>query len=173
MGFLSRHDDAIDYCVERRAITALDPQKVPGSCIIRLFTVIARNIHHTSQLRRNLLQRHSRSHCIPGGHHALTCFSGFLTNGAPRIMGSKLPEAFPVNGMAARHFMRCTPRTKEELLADRTVGLVFATLAVVVRVQAFVDAHATIVAMLEVLRPTDTAKSTILAMVGFFIVCHP
>jgi hypothetical protein len=173
MSFFSGHDDAIDYSVERRAITALNPKKVPSARIIRLFTVVAGNIYHPSQLRRHLLQCHARRHRIPSWHHALFSFRGFLTNRASGVMGRKLSEALPVNGVAARHLMRGTPRTKEKLLANWAVGFVFSTLAVVIGIQAFVDAHATIVTMLEILCTTNTAKPAIRTVIWLFVVCHP
>jgi len=42
-----------------------------------------------------------------------------------------------------------------------------------VGVKTSVDAHATIVAVLEILGTTYTAKSTIRTMIGSFIVVHP
>jgi len=45
--FLSRQYDPIHYGIERRAIPALNSQKVPSSGIIRLFTIIARNIDNS------------------------------------------------------------------------------------------------------------------------------
>jgi hypothetical protein len=132
MGFLSGHNDSIDYGVERRAVTALNTEKMPGSRIVRLFAVVASNVHHACQLRRYGLKCHTCRHGIPCWHHAFTRFRSFLTNGTPGIMSSKLPKALPVNGMAARHFMRSTPRTEKKLLTNWTVGLVFSTLAIVV-----------------------------------------
>lgn len=78
-----------------------------------------------------------------------------------------------MNGMTAGHFMRRTSGTEQEFLTDRTVGFVLSAFAVVVGVQAFVDAHSTVVAMLEIFSASDTTKPTILAMIGLFIVGHP
>ena len=71
------------------------------------------------------------------------------------------------------HFVRCTTRTKEELLANRAVGLIFATLAVVVRVQALINAHPAVMAVLKVLRASYTTEAAVVTMVWLFVIGHP
>jgi hypothetical protein len=61
----------------------------------------------------------------------------------------------------ARHFV---------FLAHWTVGLILPTLAVVIRIKAFVDAHSTIMAVLEILGSTNAAEATVTTMIGFFVI---
>jgi hypothetical protein len=58
-------------------------------------------------------------------------------------------------------------------LAHGAVGFVLSTLAVVIVVEAPVDAHSTVMAMLKILRSTNPTESAIFAMIRFFIVRHP
>ena len=69
--------------------------------------------------------------------------------------------------------MGSTPRTKEKLLADGTVGFVLSTFAVVIGVETSVNAHSTVVTVFEILGTTDMAKAAVGAMVGSFVVGHP
>jgi nucleoside diphosphate kinase len=78
-----------------------------------------------------------------------------------------------MNGMSTWHFMRSAPGGKEIFLTDGTIGLVLPSLAVVIVVEGNVNAHATIVAVLEILGTTDATKATIGTMVGAFFVGHP
>jgi hypothetical protein len=88
-------------------------------------------------------------------------------------MGRQLPEALPMNRMAAGHFVRSATGTEKEFLTNRAVGLILSTFAVVVQVQALINTHATIVTVSKILAPTDATKATVLTMVWLFIVCHP
>ncbi len=78
-----------------------------------------------------------------------------------------------MNGMAAGHFVGGTPGAKKKFLADRTVGFVLSALAIVVVVKRSVDAHSTIVAVLEVFRPAYSTKAAVWAVIGLFVVPHP
>jgi hypothetical protein len=53
MGFFPTHNDALDDSVKAGTIVALDSKKVPCSTMIVLFTIIALNVDHTTQLGRN------------------------------------------------------------------------------------------------------------------------
>ena len=75
--------------------------------------------------------------------------------------------------MTARHFMRGTSGTKEEFLTHGTVGFIFSTFAIVICVESSVNAHATIMTVLKILGTANTTKTTIGAMVGPFVICHP
>jgi hypothetical protein len=88
-------------------------------------------------------------------------------------MSSKLSEAFPVNCMATWHFMRSTPGTKKKFLTNGTVGLVLSALAIMIRIQALINAHSAIMAVLEIFRTANAAKSAVWTVIWFFIVCHP
>jgi hypothetical protein len=78
-----------------------------------------------------------------------------------------------MNGMTTRHLVGSTSRAKEKFLADRAIGFVLSTLAVVVVIQAFVDTHSAIMTMLEILSTTDTAEPTVCAMIRLLIGRHP
>lgn len=78
-----------------------------------------------------------------------------------------------MNGMTAGHFMGGASRAEKKFLTDGTIRFVFSALAVVVGVQAFVDTHSAIMAMLEILCTTDTTKPTVCAMIRLLIGRHP
>lgn len=161
VGFLSAHNDTIHNCVKRRAVAALYTQKMPGPGVFRLLAIDARNVHDSSQLRGYGLQRHTCRHCVPSRHHSLFRLCCLLTNRTTRVVRCQLAETLPVNGVPARHFVRSTARTKQELLADGTVRLVLAALAIVVFVKTFVDAHAAVMTMAKVLGSSHSAESTV------------
>lgn len=58
-------------------------------------------------------------------------------------------------------------------MAHGTVGFVLSTLTVVIVVQTSINAHSAVVAVLKILRPTNPAKATVIAMIGLFVVVHP
>jgi hypothetical protein len=80
-------------------------------------------------------------------------------------VNGQLPEALPMNGVSTGEFMTWLSGRKEILLTDWTVGLVLASLAVVVLIEFFVDAHSAVMAMLVVFSTTDTTKTTIVTVV--------
>jgi hypothetical protein len=88
-------------------------------------------------------------------------------------MSRQLPKALPVDGVSTRHFVRSTSGTKEEFLANRAVGFVLATFAIVIGVKAFVNTHSTVMTVLKVFSPTNAAKTTITTVIWFFVVGHP
>lgn len=69
--------------------------------------------------------------------------------------------------------MRGTPGTKQKLLTDWTVGLVFPAFAVVIVIQTLVDAHSAVVTMLKVFGTTNSTEPTVLTVIWFFLVGHP
>lgn len=83
MCIFPRQDQSVHYCIERRAMVALDSQKVPRSILLSLFAIVARNVDHPSQLGRHRLQGHSCRHGIPGGHHAVSGFRRLFADRAP------------------------------------------------------------------------------------------
>jgi hypothetical protein len=89
------------------------------------------------------------------------------------IMRRQLPKAIPMYRMPTRHFMRRTSRAKEILLTDRAVASVLARLAVVIVIKVLVNAHATFVTVLKVVRATNPTKSTVRTVIGSFFVGHP
>ena len=58
-------------------------------------------------------------------------------------------------------------------MTDRTVGFVLSTLAIVVGVQALVDTHSAVMAVLEIFSAAHPTKAAVCAMVWFFVICHP
>ena len=88
-------------------------------------------------------------------------------------MSRQLSETFPVNRMPTGHFVRGASRAEEKFLTDWTIGFVLSTLAIVICVETSVNAHATVVAMLEIFSSSHPAESTVRAMVGPFIIGHP
>jgi hypothetical protein len=85
----------------------------------------------------------------------------------------QLTKAFPVNRVPTGHFVRRTATAKEVFLAHGAVALILARLAIVIAEQALVNAHSTVVAMLEVIFSTDAAKATVFAVIGILFVRHP
>ena len=75
--------------------------------------------------------------------------------------------------MAAGHLMRGRPGAEQILLANGAIGHVLARLAVVIVEEEGVDAHATVMTVLEVLSATDSAKTTVGAMVRLLLGRHP
>jgi hypothetical protein len=85
----------------------------------------------------------------------------------------ELAETLPVNGVATGHFVGGSPTAEQVFLTDGAVAPVLARLAIVILVQGHVDAHATLVAVLEIVPTTDAAKTTVMTMVGLFVGTHP
>ena len=112
-------------------------------------------------------------HGIPRRHHTFLRLGRLFTNGTPRIVSRQLTKAVPMNRMSAGHFVTCRTRREQVFLADGTVCLVLAVLAVVVVVECTINAHATVVTVLEVFGPTDAAKATVGAMVRTLFIRHP
>ena len=75
--------------------------------------------------------------------------------------------------MAAGHLMRGRPGAEQILLANGAIGHVLARLAVVIVEEEGVDAHATVMTVLEVLPATDSAEATVGAMVRLLQSRHP
>jgi hypothetical protein len=146
---------------------------VPSPGVLGLFAIIARYVHYPGQIRRNRLEGHSRRHGIPRGHHPLPCLGSLLADGTSGVVGRQLSEAVPMYGVAAGHLMGGAPRTEQEFLTHWAVRLVLAALAVVIEVQALVDAHATIVTVPKVLRPAHATESAVTAVVRLLVVRHP
>ena len=106
------------------------------------------------------------SHGVPGGHHAFASFGRLFTNGTAGIVRRQLTETVPVNGVSTRHFVRGPAGTEQILLTDRTIAPVLAGLAIVRFVQTLVNAHATLMAVFEIILTTDATKATVGAVVG-------
>ena len=81
-------------------------------------------------------------------------------------MRRQLTETVPVNGVSTRHFVRGPAGTEQILLTDRTIAPVLAGLAIVRFVQTLVNAHATLMAVFEIILTTDATKATVGAVVG-------
>ena len=159
--------------IERRALHALDAKEVPPAVPIALLTVIAGNGNDPGQIRRDRLQGDAHGHCLPCRGHLLVRFSSLLTYGAASVERRELSETVPVDGMAAGHLVGGRAGAKEVLLANGTVGHVLARLAVVIVEEEGVNAHATVMTVLEVLPATDSAEATVGAMVRLLLGRHP
>lgn len=173
IGFLPRHDDPIHDGVEGRTVSTLDSQKVPGPGIVLLLTIVAGNVDHTAELGWDGLKGHSCRHGVPGGHHALAGLGRLFADRTAGVVGGQLTETLPVNGVTTGHLVGGTSRTEEELLTDGTVGFVLSRFAIVVGVETAVDAHATVVTVLEIFGSPHPAESTVSTMVRPFVVGHP
>jgi hypothetical protein len=154
-------------------VTALHPQKVPGSTIFVAFTVVARHSDNSRQLRGYGLHGYARRHSVPRWHHAFPRLGRFLTHGTTTVVRSKLPETVPMNRVPTGHFVRGTPGIKEIFLTDRAVAPVLAGLAIVIAVETAVNAHTTFVAVLKVFLSAHAAKAAVGTMVGTFVGRHP
>mmetsp|Transcript_10216 Transcript_10216/g.21299 ORF Transcript_10216/g.21299 Transcript_10216/m.21299 type:complete len:294 (+) Transcript_10216:281-1162(+) len=146
---------------------------MPSPGVLRFCAIDAGNVNNPGEFWRNGLQANPSCHGIPCRHHSFLRFCRLFANGTPRVVGRQLSEAFPVNGVTAGHFVGGTPGRKEKLLADRTVGFVLSALAIVVVVKRSIDAHSTIVAVLEVFSTAYSTKATVWAVIGLFIIPHP
>ena len=78
-----------------------------------------------------------------------------------------------MNSVSTRHFVRRGTATEKKLLTNGAVGLVLATLAIVLIVERLVNTHATVVAMLKVFGAPNTAETTFGAMIRLVFVGHP
>lgn len=58
-------------------------------------------------------------------------------------------------------------------MTDWTIGFVFSGFAVVVGIETAIDAHATIMTVLEIFGSPHTTESTIRTVIRPFIVGHP
>lgn len=154
-------------------MVALHSQKVPGPTVVVAFAVVADHGHDTGQFRRHRLHRDSRRHGVPRRHHALSRLRRFLADGAAAVVRRQLSEAVPVNGVPAGHFVRGPTRIEQVLLTDGTVGPVLAGLAIVIRVETAIDAHAAFVAVRKVFLPAHAAKAAVGTVVGPLFVRHP
>jgi hypothetical protein len=151
-------------------VLALNSQKVPGSSIIRPFTVVTGHVHHPTELGWYRLQGDSVRHGGPRGHHPLPCLGRLFADGTATVVRRQVTKAFPVNRVPAGHFVRRTATAKEVFLAHGAVALILARLAIMIVKQAFVNAHATVVTVLKVIFATDAAKATVFAVIGILVV---
>jgi hypothetical protein len=75
--------------------------------------------------------------------------------------------------MSTRHFMTGISRTKQVFLTNRTIAHILASFAVVIVKQKCINAHAAVVAMLEIFAPTHSTKAAVFTMVGSLAGGHP
>jgi hypothetical protein len=173
MSFFPTHNDAIHNRVETGTVSALHSKEMPCSSMVILLAIIASNIDNTTQFGWHWLQGNACCHGIPGRHHAFLRLGRLFTDRTTRVVRCKLTEAVPVNRMTAWHFVTGRTGGKEVFLTDGTIGLVLAHLAVVIVVEGAINAHAAIMAVLEILGTTDAAKTAVFAMVRTFLIGHP
>ena len=159
--------------VERRAGAALHSEEVPRAIVFGPLAVVADDGHGLRQVGGNGLQFDAHGHGIPRRLHPLVRFGRLLADGAAGIVGGQLAEAVPVDGVAAGHLVRGRAGAEEVLLADGAVLHVLADLAVVLGEEGGVDAHAAVVAVAEVLGPTDSAEAALGTVVGTLLGRHP
>lgn len=170
---LSLHHNPVHNRVKGRTVLALHAQKVPRAPLFAPLAVVAGHGHDARQLRRHRLQGDARRDGGPRGHHALGRFGRLLADGAAAVVRGQLAEALPVDGVAAGHFVRGAAAVEQKLLADGAVRPVLARLAVVVREQGPVDAHAALGAVRKALAAADAAKAALVAVVRPLLVRHP
>ena len=171
--FPSHHGRSFDSGVEARTLETLDSQKVPTPVVVTFFTVVAYNSHNTRHFRWDRLECNTHGHGGPGRGHLFVRLGRLFAYRTACVKGGEFAEAVPMNGVAAGHFVTGAAGRKEIFLTNRTVGHVFASLAIVIVKQQCVDAHATVVAVTKVAAATDAAETTVLAVVGVLLGGHP
>ena len=167
------HGNPFHDGVERRAGAALHSEEVPRAIVVGPLAVVADDGHGLGQVGGDGLQLDAHGHGIPRRLHPLVRFGRLLADGAAGIVGGQLAKAVPVDGVAAGHLVRGRAGAEEVLLADGAVGHVLAGLAVVIVEEEGVDAHAAIVAVLEVLPASDAAEAAVGTVVGLLLGRHP
>lgn len=172
-GLVSDQLRHVNRGIERRALHALDAKEVPPAVPIALLTVIAGNGNDPGQIRRDGLQGDAHGHGLPSRGHLFVRFSSLLAYGAASVERRELSEAVPVDGMATGHLVRGRTGAEQILLTNGAVGHVLARLAVVIIEKEGIDTHSTVMAVLEVLSPTDSAEATVGAVVGLLLGRHP
>ena len=146
---------------------------MPPAVPIALLAVVAGDGNDPGQVGGDGLEGDAHGHGLPGRGHLIVGFGRLLADGTAGVERGELSEAVPVDGVAAGHLVRGRAGAEEVLLADGAVGHVLAGLAVVIVEEEGVDAHAAIVAMLEVLPASDAAKAAVGAVVGLLLGRHP
>jgi hypothetical protein len=137
------------------------------------FTIVANDIDSSSHVRRDWLQGNTHGNRRPRRGHLFRSFRRLFTDRTTGVIRGQFLEAVPVNSVSTRHFVRCIATAEQILLADRTVAHVLAVLAIVIVKQQGINAHATIVTVLEVFTTTDATESAILAMIRSLLGGHP
>jgi hypothetical protein len=146
---------------------------MPTAITIMYFTIVANDIDSSSHIRRDWLQGNTHGDRRPRRRHLFRSFRRLFADRTTGVVRGQFLEAVPVNGVSTRHFMRCIATAEQILLADRTVAHVLAVLAIVIVKQQGINAHTTVVTVLEVFATTHAAEPTILAMIRSFIGGHP
>jgi len=165
--------DTLHHRVEGRARPALNPEEVPGPVLVRPLAVVAHNGDGLRKVGGDRLQLDAHGHRVPGWLHPLVRLGRLLAHGTARVVRGQLPEAVPVDGMAAGHLVRRRAGAEEVLLADGAVLHVLAYLAVVLREEGGVDAHSAVLTVAEVFRASDAAEAAIGAVVRALGAVHP
>jgi hypothetical protein len=152
---------------------ALHAQKVPSSVCFCFFAIVAGNVHHSSKFGWHRLQSYTSRHGVPGWEHSLTCLCRLFADWTAAIVCGELSKAVPMNGVSTGHFMARRSTAEQVFLAHRTVGSVLSCLAIVVAVERLVNAHTAVMAVLKILRPSDSTKAAVGAVIGCLLVAHP
>jgi hypothetical protein len=73
----------------------------------------------------------------------------------------------PMNGMTAWHLMPGIAAAEQIILTHWAIRDIFSNFAVMLMIEFFINAHATVVTVLEVFSSSDAAQATILAVIRF------
>jgi hypothetical protein len=146
---------------------------MPSAIIIMHFTIVANDIDSSSHIRRNWLQGNAHGDRRPRRSHLFRSFRRLFADRTTGVIRSQFLEAVPVNSVSTRHFVRCIATAEQILLADRAVAHVLAVLAIVIVKQQGINAHTTVVTVLEVFATTHAAEPTILTMIRCLLGRHP
>ena len=146
---------------------------MPSAITIMYFTIVANDINSSSHVRGNWLQGNAHGDRRPRRGHLFWGFCRLFADRTTSVIRRQFLEAVPVNCVSTRHFVRCIATAEQILLADRTVAHVLAVLAIVIVKQQGINAHTTVVTVLEVFATTYAAESAILAMIRSLLGGHP
>jgi hypothetical protein len=137
------------------------------------FAIVTNDIDASSHIRRDWLQGNTHGDRRPRRGHLFRCFRRLFADRTTGVVRGQFLEAVPVNGVTARHFMRCIATAEQILLTDGTITHVLAVLAIVIVKQQGINTHATVVTVLEVFATTHATEPAIFAMIRSLLGGHP
>lgn len=154
-------------------MSALDPQKVPISCMTLRFAIVAHNVYHSLQIGGHGMLRNVSRPGLPGRRHGLLRDDRLFANGTTVIETSKFAKAVGVNRMPTGQILGRLSRRKHVFAAYRTIVLVLVLETPVGFKDIDRNTHTTFRAMSEIFLASNSAKATLVAMKGFFGLTHP
>ena len=125
-------DNLFDTGIEGETTVAPYPQKVPPTIVFGLFTINTNDIDDARQVGRYRLTGNAHGECGPCRRHIFGILRCFLAHGTSRIVGNKILETMPMNGVTTGHFVGSKATAEQIFLTDRTIAHVFAGFAIVI-----------------------------------------